>query len=480
MVIKTDRRELTSVGVDIGSSTSHIVFSRIVLEKDMQSRTEKFHIVERKVLHSGPIHLTPFKDPKTIDFEALRDMLLEDYRNAGIEISQVDTGAVIITGESAKKENAEWIVGALAGEAGKFVAATAGPNFESVLAAYGSGAVSMSAESGEVVMNIDIGGGSSNIAVCKDGHIIATTAVNVGGRLIAFDNEDQIVRLEETGRKLAAHLGIELEVGDTVEDSVKSRIAGALADALIETIRGENSSEVTSMLMMAKPLIYNESPDRITFSGGVAEYFYGAENRRFNDLGVHLAEELKKRSNLLKLPLGTPEHRIRATVIGAGHFSLQVSGSTTFLSSGLEYPVRNLPVVAPLVTRGRNSQEEVRKAIESALTRFDLREGEDPLILAFNDAVRPSYEKLTEFAKGVVSALPNTVRAGRPIMMCFDSDVGNSVGNIMRRETGVTNEILSIDEISLKEGDFIDIGSPIIEDVVVPVVVKTLVFDSQD
>ena len=338
----------------------------------------------------------------------------------------------------------------------------------------------MSAESGEVVMNIDIGGGSSNIAVCKDGHIIATTAVNVGGRLIAFDNEDQIVRLEETGRKLAAHLGIELEVGDTVEDSVKSRIAGALADALIETIRGENSSEVTSMLMMAKPLIYNESPDRITFSGGVAEYFYGAENRRFNDLGVHLAEELKKRSNLLKLPLGTPEHRIRATVIGAGHFSLQVSGSTTFLSSGLEYPVRNLPVVAPLVTRGRNSQEEVRKAIESALTRFDLREGEDPLILAFNDAVRPSYEKLTEFAKGVVSALPNTVRAGRPIMMCFDSDVGNSVGNIMRRETGVTNEILSIDEISLKEGDFIDIGSPIIEDVVVPVVVKTLVFDSQD
>ncbi len=480
MVIKTDRRELTSVGVDIGSSTSHIVFSRIVLEKDMQSRTEKFHIVEREVLHSGPIHLTPFKDPKTIDFEALRDMLLEDYRHAGMEISDVDTGAVIITGESAKKENAEWIVSALAGEAGRFVAATAGPNFESVLAAYGSGAVSMSAETGLVVMNIDIGGGSSNIAVCKDGHVIATTAVNVGGRLLAFDEEDRIVRLEETGRKLAAHLGIELKVGDVVDESTKSLLAGALADSLVEAIRGENSTEITSMLMMAKPLICAERPDRITFSGGVAEYFYGVESRRFNDMGAHLAEELKKRSNLLKLPLGTPEHRIRATVIGAGHFSLQVSGSTTFLSSGLEYPVRNLPVVTPLVTRGKNSREEVREAIESALTRFDLKEGEDPLILAFNDAVRPSYEKLTEFARGVVSALPNTVKSGRPIMMCFDSDVGNSVGNIMRRETGVTNEILSIDEISLSEGDFIDIGSPIIEDVVVPVVVKTLVFDSQD
>jgi ethanolamine utilization protein EutA len=479
MILKTERRELTSVGVDIGSSTSHIVFSKIVLEKDTMSRSEKFHIVERRVLHSGPIHLTPFKDSRNIDFERLRDMLLEDYRNAGMKVSDIDTGAVIITGETAKKENAEWIVGALAGEAGKFVAATAGPNFESVLAAYGSGAVTLSAETGEAVMNIDIGGGSSNIAVCKDGHVLATTAVNAGGRLVAFDENNRIVRLEDTGKRLAERLGISLEIGGPITQKAKTRIAGALADSLVDAISGKESSEITSMLMMAKPLEYNGTVDRITFSGGVAEYFYGTEEQRFNDLGSELAQALKERSDALKLPLGKPEHRIRATVIGAGHFSLQVSGSTTFLSSGLVYPIRNLPVITPHITRGRNSEKNVHDAVVSALNRFDLREGEDPLILAFNDAVRPSYEKLTEFSKGVVSALPVTVKRGMPIMMCFDSDVGNSVGNIMKRETGIANEILSIDEIFLKEGDFVDIGEPIIEGVVVPVVVKTLVFDSR-
>lgn len=478
MTIKTEKRELTSVGVDIGSSTSHIVFSRIVLEKDVKSRSEKFHIVEREVLHSGPIHLTPFKDPHNLDFEALRDLLMQDYRAAGMDVADIDTGAVIITGETAKKENAEWIVSALAGEAGKFVAATAGPNFESVLAAYGSGAVSMSAETGKTIMNVDVGGGSSNIAVCKEGHVIATTAVNVGGRLVAFDSRDRIVRLEETGKRLAEHLGIDLKIGSIIVPDVRRRLADALAGALIDAISGAKPSEITSMLMMAKPLENVEPVDVITFSGGVAEYFYGVEARAFNDMGADLARALRDKSDDLKIPLGTPEHRIRATVIGAGHFSLQVSGSTTFLSSGLSYPIRNLPVVSPRIVRGKNSEHDVRDSVLRALNRFDIREGEDPLILAFNDAVRPSYEKLSEFSKGVVSALPNTIRQGKTIMMCFDSDVGNSVGNIMRRETGITNEILSIDEILLGESDFVDIGEPIIEGVVVPVVVKTLVFDS--
>jgi len=86
------------------------VFSRIVLEKNTKVPTEKFEIVEREILHSGPIHLTPFKDQYNVDFQALKDLLLEDYREAGIAVSDIDTGAVIITGETTKKKNAEWIV----------------------------------------------------------------------------------------------------------------------------------------------------------------------------------------------------------------------------------------------------------------------------------------------------------------------------------------------------------------------------------
>ena len=478
MSVKTKRKELTSVGVDIGSSTSHVVFSQIVLEKNDRVRTEKFEIKERKILHSGPIHLTPFKDERNIDFEQLRDLLLHDYKRAGIGVSDIDTGAVIITGETAKKENAEWIVSALAGEAGKFVAATAGPNFESVLAAYGSGAVTRSADSAETIMNVDIGGGSSNVAVCKEGRVIATTAINVGGRLVAVDDNDVIVRLEDTGRNIAKELGIDLNLGQVLSDSNKKRLAEALADALLECILKKPMSKITEMLMMAEPLEFDEPVDYITFSGGVAEYIYQSEEKEFNDLGVFLARAIHEKTKALELPIDKPEHRIRATVIGAGNFSLQVSGSTTFLSAGLEYPLRNLPVVEPHITSRKPSSSNVRQAIDRALSRFDLIEGVDPLILSFNHSVRPAYENLKEFAIGVVEALPNTIKNLKPIFMCFKADIGNSVGNVMRRETGIQNEILSIDEIILKEGDFIDIGEPIIEDVVVPVVIKTLVFDS--
>ncbi|MHA2356446.1 MAG: ethanolamine ammonia-lyase reactivating factor EutA [Candidatus Thorarchaeota archaeon] len=468
---------MTSVGVDIGTSTSHVVFSSILLERDMKSRTEKFEIKEKKVLHKGPIHLTPFSDPQTIDFGALRTLILADYANAGFDLAQIDTGAVIITGETARKENAEEIVAALAGETGKFVAATAGPNFEAVLAAHGAGAVMRSAETGLTIMNVDIGGGSSNIAVCKDGRVISTAAINVGGRLVATDDTGTIIRLEETGKRLGEKVGLTLTLNQVLSASSKKLLAETLASSLVQAIGGKQESEITKMLMMTPPLEYQGELDEVMFSGGVAEFIYGLETTEYNDLGELLAESVLEQVDRNNIPLAEPEHRIRATVIGAGQSSLQVSGSTTFLTSGLKYPLRNLPVITPHIPRGKTSSERVRNSLQHALKRFDIVEGLDPLILSFADAVRPSYESLTEFAKGIVAGLPRTVENGKPILLCFDTDIGNSVGNVMKRETGVTNEILSIDEISLHEGDFVDIGEPIIENVVVPVVVKTLVFE---
>ncbi|MFX0053460.1 MAG: ethanolamine ammonia-lyase reactivating factor EutA [Promethearchaeota archaeon] len=479
MRIKTHQKLLTSVGVDIGTSTSHVVFSSILLERDLKSRTEKFEIKEKKVLHKGPIHFTPFSDPDTIDFEALRNLILADYADAGFELTQIDTGAVIITGETARKENAEEIVEALAGETGKFVAATAGPNFESVLAAHGAGAVMKSAETGLTILSCDIGGGSSNIAVCRDGKVVATAAINVGGRLVATDNAGTIIRLEETGKRIGEKVGLTLRLGQYLDEPSKRLLAQALADALIEALEGKQESEITKSLMMTTPLDFKDKVDEVMFSGGVAEFIYGLEINEYNDLGRLLAQSIMKLVDKYEIPMAEPEHRIRATVIGAGQSSLQVSGSTTFLSSGLEYPLRNLPVITPHVPKGKTSMEKVRDAIQNALKRFDIKEGIDPLILAFEDAVRPSYESLTEFAKGIVAGLPRTTANGSPILMCFDTDIGNSVGNVIKRETGVTNEILSIDEISLHEGDFVDIGEPIIENVVVPVVVKTLVFEER-
>ncbi len=267
-------------------------------------------------------------------------------------------------------------------------------------------------------------------------------------------------------------------MGDRIDDSIKLQLARALAEALVEVLSGPPKSSLAEMLMMAEPMSYVGDIDDITFSGGVAEYIYGTENGNFNDLGLFIANEIKELARSNNLPIAEPAHKIRATVIGAGQFNLQVSGSTTFLSSGLKYPLRNLPAVVPYIPRSKTKAEDVTAAIREAFKLFDVEEGIDEMIIAFNDAVRPSYENLTEFAKGVVAALPKTITSGKPLLMCFDSDIGNSVGNVMRRETGITNDILSIDEIALSAGDFVDIGEPIIEGVVVPVVVKTLVFDS--
>ncbi|MFX0046376.1 MAG: ethanolamine ammonia-lyase reactivating factor EutA [Candidatus Hermodarchaeota archaeon] len=478
MRIDTKQKLLTSVGIDIGTTTSHIVFSSILLERNPLSRTEKFEIKERKVLHSGPIHFTPFSDPDTIDFESLKQLILKDYADAGVELSNIDTGAVIITGETARKENAERIVAALAGEAGKFVAATAGPNFESVLAAHGSGAVLKSAEIEETIFNVDVGGGSSNIAVCKDGRVIATAAINVGGRLVATDDKGTITRLEETGRRVGEKTGVDLALGGSLTEEDRAKMAKALAEALMEAIAGDSKTELTRSLMMTQPLAYAAQPDLLMLSGGVAEFVYGRETQDYYDLGLVLADEISKLVKERGFNLIEPEHRIRATVIGAGQSTLEVSGSTTFLTSGLHYPLRNLPVVNPHVPPDSTRSSKISDAIQDALRRFDLKEGTDPVILAFINAVRPSYQNLKEFAKGVVEGLPNTVADGKPILMCFDSDIGNSVGNVMMRETDIESKILSIDEITLHEGDFVDIGEPIIEGVVVPVVVKTLVFES--
>ncbi len=448
----------------------------MVLERDGHARTQKFIVSDRVILFAGPIHLTPLIGNDRIDFERLQEMLLKDYRDAGLSADDIDTGAVIITGETARRENAEKIVNALAEDAGAFVAATAGPNFEAVIAAHGSGAVQRSKDSGKTVLNVDIGGGTSKFAVCRNGRVTETASINVGGRLVAMNELGEIIRVERGGMVLSDITGIDLELGAHLDERDADILASKMADALMEVIRGSSLSSHTEQLMLTPSLQTHTDIDEIAFSGGVAEYIYAHETRDFGDLGVRLAHHIRSRIPATGLTLVEPQHRIRATVIGAGQSSLQVSGSTTFLSSGLRYPIRNIPVVAPTIISSGDMEKDVALAIEQALSRMDIHEGEDSFILAFKDAVRPSYESITRFVKGVVRALPKTVHSGRPIMLCFDSDVGNSVGNIMRRETGVTNEILSIDELTLELGDYIDIGEPVIEGVVVPVIVKTLVF----
>ncbi len=469
---------LNSLGIDVGTTTSHIIFSKLKLEKVYSTRGVKYEVTEREIIYKGNIMLTPINiETQQIDYFKLVEYLKEEYNKAGINIDDIDTGAAIITGESAKKKNAEELVTALAHKAGKFVAASAGPRYESIISAMGSSATTYSKKENKVVMNIDIGGGTSNVAIVSKGEIIEAGCVNVGGRLLAFDENNRIIRIEQPIRFLEERIGINFDYGMIITDEQKREIAQILAASLYEVIINNIQTSESKNLMMTGHLSFTNDVEEYSFSGGVAEYIYKKTDVYYNDLGKYLGEELIKIIEEKNLRLYEPDNLIRATVIGAGAYSLQVSGVTTHISNPEDtLPIHSIPVINPKLDGREITEDKVRDAILSSLQIFDKEEGEDIVALLFKGPIGGSYAGLTKFVKGVASALPRSIAKEKPIILVFDHDIGNSVGNVMIRETEAKKNIISIDEIAVEEGEFIDIDKPKIGGLVVPVVVKSLVF----
>ncbi len=467
--------EILSVGVDIGSSTSHLAFSKLTLKRDECSITRRFDIRERKVVYEGHIIDTPFLEDDTIDIDQLTAFLRNEYQRAGIDPAEVRTGAVIVTGESAKRQNARQIAEALSTDAGKFVAATAGPNFESLVAALGSGAAARSKAAGETVVSCDIGGGTANLAVSKNGEVEATSCIAVGGRLIGIDSDGIIRHIHEPALKVMKHLGLNYGIGDPIATEDTHRIAAALAEVLFEVLTGPASSPLARELMVTSDLEFAGGIDAYAFSGGVAELMYGC-NGRHNDIGPILAIELNRVAAQLPAPVIELPNKIRATVIGAGAYSVSISGCSGFSDDQLVFPIRNVPVIRVDIDRERLSMEQVKSRISAAFRRFDLNEGDELAALYFQDPVRASYPQLELFAKSLENVLVRTVENNLPVILIFETDIACSVGNVLRRETQIKTHLLALDELTLKEGDWIDIGEPLVAGQVFPVTVKSLVF----
>ena len=229
--------EILSVGVDVGSSTSHLAFSKLILKRDERSVTRRFNIEERNIIYEGRIIHTPLMDDNTIDIRKLSDFFNEEYERAEIDPADIQTGAVIVTGESARKQNARQIAEALSHDAGKFVAATAGPNFESLIAAMGSGAAARSKDNNNTILSCDIGGGTSNIAISRNGETLSTSCVSVGGRLLGVDSKGKIWRIDPPAATVMEHLGLKYDVGDSISITHIEKIAAKFAEILFEPLR---------------------------------------------------------------------------------------------------------------------------------------------------------------------------------------------------------------------------------------------------
>src|SRR5256714_5627465 len=375
-----DNVELTTVGIDIGSSTSHLMFARVHLQRLSTALSSRFVVVERNILWQSPILLTPYRADYTIDVDDLGGFVGGCYAYAGIEREAVDSGAVILTGEALKRRNARAIAELFSEEAGKFVCASAGHHMECQMAAHGSGAVALSRGHNATLLNVDIGGGTTKFALIESGRIVATCALAVGGRLVVEADGGSLARIEEPASKIAAALGLELAPGTPLAPADRRRIAARMARMIMGLMDLRQGGDLARSLLVTEGWpaeLANRSIDAITFSGGVSEYLYKRETRSFGDLGFDLAEELRHvlahRRDLP--PVWDPGQGIRATVIGAAQFSVQTSGNTIAISRPQELPLQNLPVLACEFALGETiAADAISAAIRHAMTLADITE----------------------------------------------------------------------------------------------------------
>jgi ethanolamine utilization protein EutA len=483
-VYQQDHVSLVSVGIDIGSSGTQVIFSRIKLRRMGEDLCSRYFVVSRDTLYQSPVALTPYQSETLIDEAALGAIIDEAYQGAGLHPDDIDTGAVILTGEALRRENAQSISAMLAEMGGEFVCATAGHHMESMLAAYGSGAARASHDLGKRVLNIDIGGGTTKLAIVEAGKVKGTAAVHIGGRLLVVDAAQKIVRLDPTGRYLAHAAGFDWKLGDTASVADMEKVADWMAEALIAAISSASSlSEDIEQLRLTDPLEDFGPIEGVMFSGGVAEYVYDREQRDFGDMGRKLGAALRRKieGGALSWPLLPAGECIRATALGASEYSVQLSGNTTYISNpGKLLPRRNLQVLQPTYdTSGEIDPDKLAQAIRGHFKSFDLVEGESDVALAFRWVGMPSYKRMFAFANGVVQAMTSTLAQKKPLYLILDNDLAHTLGNILRDEIKITSEILVIDGIVLWDFDYIDLGRIRMPSQTVPVTVKSLVF-SQD
>lgn len=473
-----DRRELLSVGLDVGTTTTQIVFSRISLQNIARSnQVPHIGIADRQILYQSPIHFTPLASRDRVDVRALEALVDAEYRHAGFRPAQVETGAVIVTGEIAKKQNAAEILQVLGPFAGEFVVTIAGPRLEAQMAGRGSGAATWSREHYARVTNVDIGGGSANVAIFELGNTLAAGAMNIGGRIIEIDGATKIIRyLADPARKIIDYHQLPIRSGERAELESLRAFCGILADLTVELVEGRES-QLGQQVMLTPPITMSGRGTRLAISGGVGYYFYHPLESvtldkviAHEDIGPLFGLALRENSIIRQMDTFEPPETIRATVIGASSQTVTLSGSTIWAEQDI-LPIRNIPVVRPQIGSGPSIED----AIRNALARMEIDPHKDNAAIAVQLGSTLDYARLQNLAKAFADYATHDLPPDRPLILILGKDYAQSLGQTIK---GLVPQraLLAIDQVGLDEGDYIDIGNPMMGGRVVPVSVKTLVF----
>ena len=475
-----DSQSLLSVGIDVGTTTTQVVFSRLTLANVARTGLiPRVSITAREILYQSPIVFTPLLDEDTIDAEMLTAIIRREYVNAGIEPAQVETGAVIITGETAKKKNADAILRSLSGLAGEFIVSIAGPNVESLISGRGSGAAQYSLAHYTTVTNVDIGGGSANSAVFRSGNLLGGAAMNFGGRILIIEHASgRIKHIAEPARRIMADCGLELRLGDTPGVEQLRVLTDRMADITVELIEGTASS-LAQQLYLTPPTLVSGRGSLLMFSGGIGHYYYNpikinnvANLTIHDDIGPLLAESLRRNPILSAYQVVAPAETLRATVLGASTQTVTLSGSTIWAEREI-LPLRNVPVIHQPLTSSA-PQTTIADTLRETVGRFDLDPAADTYALVIDPRGPLDYASLVNLCTGLTqfaAGLP----AEKPLLIIIERDYAQVVGQTLKG-TMPQRPLLVIDQVGLMEGDYIDIGEPLMDGRVVPLSVKTLVF----
>lgn len=457
---------LTSVGLDVGTTTTQLIVSRLTVQDQASAfAVPELTITDRQILYESPIHMTPLLEGDLVDGEGIRRIVTAEYEQAGIRREDVDTGAVIITGETSRKENARAVLSALSDYAGDFVVATAGPDLESVLAARGSGAVDHTAQTGETVLHMDIGGGTSNLAWIRDGKITATTCLNVGGRLLKFDEQGTLTYVSPALKDLT-----DFHPGDHPTQDQLEQLADTLTQALemaaglrpptdlLQKLTSEGCMSSRGGSTGADVAIPPTCPKAlISFSGGVAECIRrDLPTLAFGDMGPILGRAIRRSRLCQNYRLGT--HTIRATVIGAGCHSAQLSGSTVF-HRNVTFPLKNLPAI-PLDQETPDLPHQIAQRMAAQDTAG---------VLALPGWPSATYAQTAALADQIAASIPSG-----PVLVTVEQDMAKALGQALALRLSPDRPILCLDRIRLTQGSYLDVTAPI--GPALPVVIKTLIF----